>query len=86
MSAMFKMGTSGCIVFSEALRGNTSLKCVLLHGNPLGEAGGWHIMDAIISGAAMPYVRLAGANFFAAGQQHRNSSSLASMLNVLGPL
>ena len=61
------MGTAGCIVFSEALRSNTSLERVLLHGNPLGQAGGWHIMDAIISGTSVPYIGLAGANFFAAG-------------------
>ena len=62
-----QMGTCGCIVICEAFQTNRALSRLLLDGNPLGEAGGWHVMSALVNSPSLQYVGLTGANFFTTG-------------------
>ena len=63
-----RMGPDACVVLAEALRVNTVVERILLHGNPLGESGGWHLMSAITSNRCLEYIGLQGANFRPSGE------------------
>ncbi len=63
-----RMGPDACVVLAEALRVNTVVERILLHGNPLGESGGWHLMSAITHNRCLEYIGLQGANFRPSGE------------------
>ena len=63
-----RMGPDACVVLAEALRINTVVERILLHGNPLGESGGWHLMSAITHNRCLEYIGLQGANFRPSGE------------------
>ncbi|KAK9826070.1 hypothetical protein WJX74_010164 [Apatococcus lobatus] len=73
-----QMGTCGCIVMCEAFETNGTLSRLLLDGNPLGEAGGWHVMSALVHSPSLQYVGLTGANFFATGMDQASRSAVST--------
>ena len=51
------------MVLSGALKDNSVIERLLLHDNPLGEVGAWHLMAAITANKNLEYIGLQGANF-----------------------
>lgn len=58
-----RMGAASCVVMSGALKENTVIERLLLHDNPLGEVGAWHLMAAIGANKNLEYIGLQGSNF-----------------------
>lgn len=63
-----RMGPAACVVLSGALKDNTMIERLLLHDNPLGEVGAWHLMAAITANKNLEYIGLQGSNFISTGQ------------------
>ena len=74
------MGPDACVVLAEALRVNTVVERILLHGNPLGESGGWHLMSAITHNRYLEYIGLQGANFRPSGEAPGKPHSITDLL------
>lgn len=62
-----RMGPAACVVLSGALKDNTTIERLLLHDNPLGEVGAWHLMAAITANKNLEYIGLQGSNFISTG-------------------
>ena len=62
-----RMGPAACVVLSGALKDNTMIERLLLHDNPLGEVGAWHLMAAITANKNLEYIGLQGSNFISTG-------------------
>lgn len=58
-----RCGPDACVVLSGALKDNSVIERLLLHDNPLGEVGAWHLMAAITANKNLEYIGLQGANF-----------------------
>ena len=58
-----RMGPAACVVMSAALKENSIIERLLLHDNPLGEVGAWHLMAAISAKKNLEYIGLQGSNF-----------------------
>lgn len=74
-----RMGPAACVVLSGALKDNTTIERLLLHDNPLGEVGAWHLMAAITANKNLEYIGLQGSNFISTG----GDLCLAGCLNML---
>ena len=57
------MGPDACVVLSGALKDNSMMERLMLHDNPLGEVGAWHLMAAITANKNLEYIGLQGSNF-----------------------
>lgn len=62
-----RMGPAACVVLSGALKDNSMMERLMLHDNPLGEVGAWHLMAAITANKNLEYIGLQGSNFISTG-------------------
>lgn len=58
-----RCGPEACLVFSESLRHNTSLKQLRLDHNPLGEDGGRHLMVMLQDNDVIESLTMEGCSF-----------------------
>jgi len=58
-----RMGPDACVVLSGALKDDSMMERLMLHDNPLGEVGAWHLMAAITANKNLEYIGLQGSNF-----------------------
>ena len=70
-----RMGPAACVVMSGALKENQMIERLLLHDNPLGEVGAWHLMAAIGANKNLEYIGLQGSNFI-------NTSNFLTKMSV----